>query len=76
MLNVEYRTSNQILIADLTSKNHSVIKSLLELRKARKISSFWTSKWKILAKVTPESSIVSLNSTDDIAQKLGVENDL
>ena len=64
------------LTEDLTSKNHSVIKSLLELRKARKISSFWTSNGKILAKVTPEGSIVSLNITDDIAQKLGVENDV
>ena len=64
------------LTEDLTSNNHSVIKSLLELRKARKISSFWTSNGKILAKVTPESSIVSLNITDDIAQKLGVENDV
>ena len=60
------------LTEDLTSKNYSVIKSLLELRKARKISSCWTSNGKILAKLTTEGS----NITDDIAQKLGVENDV
>ena len=43
------------LTEDLTSKNHSVIKSLLELRKAKRINSFWTSNGKILAKVTHRS---------------------
>ena len=64
------------LTEDLTSKNHSVIKSLLELRKSKKINSFWTTNGKILAKVTPESTVVTLNIADDIAQKLGVDTNV
>ena len=49
---------------------------LLELRKSKKINSFWTTNGKILAKVTPESTVVTLNIADDIAQKLGVDTNV
>ena len=62
------------LTEDLTSKNHSVIKSLLKLRKAKRINSFWTSNGKILAKVAPEAALVTLDFTDDISQKLGIRD--
>ena len=62
------------LTEDLTSKNHTVIKSLLELRKAKRINSFWTSNGKILAKVSPEAALVTLDFTDDISQKLGIRD--
>lgn len=57
---------------DLTAHNHSVIKSLLELKKAKQIDSFWTVNGNVLAKTTHESSPIRLRFTDDIPKKLGI----
>ena len=60
---------------DLTTLNHGVVKSLLELRKSAKINSFWTSNGKILVKKSQEASPISLNIMDDISVKLGLSSD-
>ena len=54
---------------DLTTQNHQVVKSLLELRKSRKINSFWTSNGKILAKKAPDTSPIQLNFMDNIPSR-------
>ena len=59
---------------DLTNLNHGVVKSLLELRKSRKINSFWTSNGKILVKKTQETSPVVINFMDDIPFKLNLSD--
>ena len=60
---------------DLTTQNHQVVKSLLELRKSRKINSFWTSNGKILAKKAQDTSPIQLNFMDNIPSKLGLSDD-
>ena len=60
---------------DPTTLNHQVVKSLLELRKSRKINSFLTSNGIILAKETKDTSPIHLNLMDNILFKVGLSDD-
>lgn len=52
----------------LTTLNHAIIKTLLSLKKANKINSFWTKNGKVLAKETSESKPFSLISAEEAGQ--------
>ena len=53
---------------DLTKSNHSIVKKLLQLRKAKQINGFWTQDAKIYLKVSAEDDApVRINSLSDIS---------
>ena len=56
------------LTEDLTSVNHSVVKSLLPLKKNESIDSFWTSNGQIYVKKDSTSDPVKVSSTDDLTR--------
>ena len=60
------------LTEDLTSVNHSVVKSLLPMKKNDSIDSFWTSNGQIYVKKDPTSRPVKVSSIDDLNSKLSL----
>ena len=60
------------LTEDLTSVNHSVVKSLLPLKKNDSIDSFWTSNGQIYVKKDSTSAPVKVSSTDDLNSRLSL----
>lgn len=58
---------------DLTSANHSIIKSLLPLKKSEKIDSFWSRDGKIFVKMTKEGDVIRIKPNEDVEKKLNVE---
>ena len=57
---------------DLTSLNHSVIKSLLPLKKDGSIDSFWTRDGRIIVKNSKTENPVRIGPADNIKFSLGL----
>ena len=51
---------------DLTKRNHTIVKKLLELRKSKQIEGFWTQDAKIFLKVAGNSSPFRVTSLSEI----------
>lgn len=57
---------------DLTAVNHSLVKSLLPMKKEGTIDSFWTRDGKIIVKKSKDSNAVQISPSDNIRLKLGL----
>jgi len=55
---------------DLSKANHAAVKTLLPLRKAKEIDSFWTTNGVILVKKHATSVPIKLTCDDDVNAKL------
>ncbi|MCN4145106.1 MAG: hypothetical protein LC437_08845, partial [Thiohalomonas sp.] len=51
---------------------HSIVKSLLALKKANKIDSFWTRDGRIFVKHEKETDPVRIKPSDDVETKLKI----
>lgn len=70
--NLKNNSNKTFLTEDQTSINHSVIKSLLPLKKDGKIDSFWTRDGKILVKKDRYGNPVRLSPKASVTQTLGL----
>ena len=71
--NLKNNPSTTFMTEDPISKNHSMVKQLLNMKKGDKIDSFWTSDGRIYVKKEPTSDPIRVSMNDSISVKLELE---
>ncbi|MCG8049149.1 MAG: hypothetical protein N0E48_26695 [Candidatus Thiodiazotropha endolucinida] len=72
--NLKNNPNKIFMTEDLTAVNHSLVKSLLPLKKNGTIDSFWTRDGRVLVKKDRNGDPVRLSPNDSIGFKLGLVN--
>ncbi|MEW8246168.1 MAG: hypothetical protein AB2768_09085, partial [Candidatus Thiodiazotropha endolucinida] len=70
--NLKNNASKTFLTEDLTAINHSVVKTLLPMKKDGKIDSFWTRDGRIIVKKDKDSNPVRVSPNANIERSLGL----
>lgn len=70
--NLKNNASKTFLTEDLTAINHTVVKTLLPMKKDGKIDSFWTRDGRILVKKDKDSAPVRVSPNANIERSLGL----